>query len=84
MTEDDKQATDQVAGAIKALMAMLVAQGHDPRHVLAAAHAVAVSEIAAVYGGPVAAERARAAAQQVEGLPPASLAWAMETEGRPC
>lgn len=80
-----KEATDEIAAAMRALMALMLAQGHDRRHVLAAAHAVAISEICAAYGGEIAAERARAAAEAVETLPPAKdISWAAQTQGRPC
>ena len=84
MTDSEINATDQIAGAMRTLMHMLVAQGHDPAQVLAAAHAVAVSEIARAFGGAVAADRARAAASQVETLLVAEDAWAEGARGLPC
>ncbi len=63
--------------AIQGVMEELIRLGIKPQIVLSCAHATAIGEIAAAYGGKVAAERCRGAAERCEILPSHDRAWAV-------
>jgi len=70
MTDEQERHADEAARAIRAAMNTLVrGYGIDPALVLAVTHGVVMAEMAVAYGGDVAADSARTAADRVEGLP---------------